>query len=54
MPDSNIADNLLGVDGYALHRRDRDRHGGGVAVYVRDSLKHHRRRDIPEGGLEFV
>ena len=52
--DSTIADNLLGVDGYALHRRDRDRHGGGVAVYVRDSLKHHRRRDIPEGGLEFI
>ena len=23
-------------------------------MYVRDSLKHHRRRDIPEAGLEFV
>ena len=52
--DSTITDSLLGVDGYALHRRDRDRHGGGVAVYVRESLKHHRRRDIPEGGLEFI
>ena len=37
-----------------MHRRVRDRHGGGVAVYVQDSLKHHRRRDIPEGGLEFI
>ena len=40
--DSTIADNLLSVDGYALHRRDRDRHGGGVTVYARDSLKRHR------------
>ncbi len=38
--DSKIADSLLGVDGYALHRQDRDRHGGGVTVYVRDSLNH--------------
>ena len=52
--DSTIADSLLGVDGYAMHKQDRDRHGGGVAVYVRDSLKHHRRRDIPEEGLEFI
>ena len=52
--DSAIIDSLLGVNGYALHRRDRDRHGGGVAVYVRESLKHHRWRDIPEGGLEFI
>ena len=52
--NSTIVDNLLGVDGYALHRRDRDRHGCGVAVYVRESLKHKRRRDIPEGGLEFI
>ena len=52
--DSTIADSLLGVDGYAMHKQDRDRHGGGVAVYVRDSLKHHRRRDISEEGLEFI
>ena len=51
--DSTIADNLLAIDGYALHMRDRDRHEE-VAVYVRDSLKHHRRIDIPEGGLEFL
>ena len=52
--DETIADSLLGVEGYALHREDRNRHGGGVAVYVRNSIKHHRRTDIPEGTLEFV
>eukprot|EP00794_Sanderia_malayensis_P003840 gene3840-4379_t len=52
--DSTIADSLLGVEGYALHRRDRDRHGGGVAVYIRDSLKQHRRTDVPEEALKFV
>ena len=35
--DETIADSLLGVKGYALHREDRNRHGGGVAVYVRNS-----------------
>ena len=25
-----------------------------MAAYVRDSLKHHRRRDIPEECLEFI
>ena len=45
--DETIADSLLGVEGYALHREDRKRHGGGVAVYVRNSIKYHRRTDIP-------
>ena len=52
--DSEITDNLLEIEGYTLHREDRNRSGGGVAVYVRNSLKHNRRTDIPEKSLELV
>ena len=52
--DDTIADDLLGIEGCDLHRKDRDRKGGGVTVYVRSSIKHHRRTDIPKRALEFV
>jgi len=36
---SKHADNVVNLEGYALHRRDRlGRRGGGVAVYVRHSI----------------
>ena len=52
--DNEITDNLLEIEGYTLHREDRSRNGGGVAVYVRNSLKHNRRTDIPDKSLELV
>ena len=42
--DDNIASDLLRIDGYTLYREDRTRNGGGVAVYISDSLKHSRRK----------
>ena len=52
--DNEITDNLLSIEGYSLHRKDRNRSGGGVAVYVRNSFKHNRRTDIPDKSLELV
>ena len=51
---NEITDNLLKIEGYTLHREDRNRNGGGVAVYVRNSLKHNRRMDTPDKSLELV
>ena len=34
--DETIADSLLGVEGYDLHWKDKDRHGDDVAVYIRN------------------
>ena len=45
---------MLEIEGYTLYREDRNRYGDGVAVYVAESLKHHRRNDLPEGGLEII
>ncbi len=33
-----ISDSELRINGYTLVRRDRDRHGGGVMLYIRDNL----------------
>ena len=38
--DSNISDNELCIDGYSITRLDRNRHGGGVALYVGHNLPH--------------
>ena len=46
--DDKIAGDLLRIDGYSLYREDRTRNGGGVAVYVCNSLKHSHRNDFPE------
>ena len=45
--DETISDEELYIDGYTLTRRDRNRNGGGVAIYTQDTipfstvLKHH-------------
>ena len=38
-PDSTISDKELMVPGYQITRGDRDRHGGGIALYVQDHLR---------------
>ena len=52
--DRNIGDNLLNVEGYKMERVDRNKRGGGVAVYFKDSIYHSRRKDIPLDGREVV
>ena len=36
--DENIKYDLVSIEGYTIRRRDRNRHGGGVAIYIRDSV----------------
>ena len=37
--DSSVDDSLVAIPGYRVYRSDRHRHGGGVCMYVNDSLK---------------
>ena len=53
-PDSEISDNLLEIRGSTLHREDRSRNRGGVAVYVWNSFKPNRPTDTPDSSLELV
>lgn len=36
--DDSFDNSVVAVDGYNLYRRDRDKHGGGVALYIKDSI----------------
>ena len=38
--DKDIADNELAISGFKLLRLDRNRHGGGVAVYINQVFPH--------------
>ena len=36
--DDSISDAAVHIPGYSIFRRDRDRHGGGVALYIQSTL----------------
>ena len=36
--DEIVDDSLINIDGYFHERHDRNRHGGGVLIYVEDSI----------------
>ena len=48
------SDSLVNVDNYQIVRNDRDRHGGGIAVYVHDSRSYKIRSDLMPDNLEVV
>ena len=44
--DNTFADSQFDIEGYDIIRRDRNRHGGGVAFYVAQSLTYVNRQDL--------
>ena len=54
--DKSIDDSLVNIEGYTIIRHDRDRHGGGVAIYLKDTLldKTTVREDLPNSALELI
>ena len=53
--DKNIDDSLVNIDGYTINRHDRDRQGGVVAIYLKNTLldKNTVREDLPNSALEL-
>jgi len=51
--DDSFSDAELSLPGYQLMRRDRDRHGGGIAVYIADNLSFNR-LDTPAENIEAL
>ena len=51
--DDSVHDSHIIPPGYSVFRRDRNRHGGGVALLVRDCLNAFRRQDL-EAECELV
>lgn len=52
--DSTISDNQIHIDGYSIIRRDRNRTGGGVCIYVRSNLNYIVRHDLPTDAYEIL
>ena len=46
--------NCIDIDGYKVIRKDRTRHGGGVAMYVHESLMFEFRNDFNVAELESL
>ena len=52
--DESIIDREIGIPGYTLERKDRNRNGGGVALYIRNSLNYERMYEYNEDQLEWL
>ena len=44
--DDSIDDSLVHIDGYAIIRKDRNKHGGGVAIYIHQNINFELRREL--------
>ena len=53
--DETVLDGEVNIDGYEVIRSDRNRHGGGVACYVRNDISFNVRRDFSDeiGNIVF-
>ena len=52
--DSTFTDGLISISGYDLIRKDRSRTGGGVCIYLRDTINYTIREDIVPPDLEAI
>ena len=50
--DDSITNGEIRIDGYNIVRKDRDRHGGGVCLYIKDNLPYNPRKDLDKPNLE--
>ena len=44
--DSTIDNSHIEMDDYVVERNDRNRHGGGVAMYIHKSVNYRLREDL--------
>ena len=52
--DNSVLDAEIKIDGYDLMRWDRNRHGGGIACYVKNGIQFNRKDDIFSDGIENI
>ena len=52
--DESISDCNIELSDYIIFRNDRNRHGGGVMAYVRESLPVKGRPDIEENNAKSI
>ena len=52
--DSTINDDLMHVTRYDLIRKDRSRNGGGVCIYLRNTINYKIRNDLVSSNVEAI
>ena len=52
--DDSVEDSEVEVCGYTILRHDRNRHGGGVCLYIRSAISFSPRTDLQTDNLETV
>ena len=52
--DDNVFDSELSILNYNIHRRDRNRHGGSVCLYIRSDISFNTREDLQHQDLESL
>ena len=52
--DSSIEDAEISIHGHNLFMMDRNRYGGGVAVYIQNHIPAKQRKDLMLNGLEAL
>ena len=52
--DNTICDNEVCIPGYIIQRKDRNREGGGVCIFIRNNINLNSRSDIDKYDLEFL
>ena len=54
MLDLSVPNHEIKLNGYEIVRKDRNRHGGGLAIYIRNSINYIIRDDLFEENLETI
>jgi exonuclease III len=54
MLDLSVPNHEIKLNGYEIVRKDRNRHGGGVAIYIRNSINYIIRDDLFDENLETI
>ena len=52
--DDSFTDEEISIPGYIIVRKDRNRHGGGVALYIKENLSYSLRNDLVPVRLEMI
>ena len=52
--DDTVLDREIHIIGYNMIRKDRNRNGGGVIIYLRDTISFSERNDLTSNSLEFI
>ena len=54
MLDLLVANQEIKINGYDVVRKDRNRHGGGVVIYIRNSINYTVRDNLTDESLKAI